>query len=86
MYFNLAAPYGKYGNRGLTEDIRKQTPKTKAVDAVIAAPMPPERVGVATPLAPGQPVVIDATAADAKEGGSAAHPKSAGLAAAATRG
>ncbi|HVS70700.1 MAG TPA: carbohydrate-binding protein [Phycisphaerae bacterium] len=70
MYFNLAGPYGKYGNWGLTEDIRKATAKTRAVDAVIAGPMPPVRVGAVLPTAGEAPLTIDAASADAKEGGS----------------
>ncbi|HVX83468.1 MAG TPA: carbohydrate-binding protein [Phycisphaerae bacterium] len=70
MYFNLAGPYGKYGNWGLTEDIRKATAKTQAVDEVIAGALPPVRVGTALPAEGGGAATIDATAADAKEGGS----------------
>lgn len=65
MYFNLAGPYGKYGNWGLLEDIRKPTAKMKAITEIVAAPTPPETAGVAIPA------TLQAVAANAKDGGGA---------------
>jgi hypothetical protein len=65
MYFNLAGPYGKFGNWGLLEELRKPSPKMKAIQEIVAAPMPPVSVG--TPV----PGAIDAVKADAREGGGA---------------
>jgi hypothetical protein len=49
MYYNLAGSYSKYGCWGLTDDIRKMTPKLKATAIIAAEPMPPLTAGVAVP-------------------------------------
>jgi hypothetical protein len=66
MYFNLASGYGKFGSWGLTEDIRKETPKTKAVAEVAAEPLPPETVGASIP---GTVMAYDFTANGGNGGG-----------------
>jgi hypothetical protein len=49
MYYNLACAYGKYGSWGLTEDIRKSTPKTEAIAKLRAGKLPAEVLGTALP-------------------------------------
>jgi len=49
MYFDLAGGYSKYGCWGLTEDIRKPSPKTQAIAQVKAAPLPTEIAGIGIP-------------------------------------
>jgi hypothetical protein len=63
MYFNLAGPYGKFGNWGLLEDIRKPTAKMRAITQLVSAPTPPETLGA------GIPTTLQAVDASAREGG-----------------
>jgi Carbohydrate binding module (family 6) len=49
MYYNLAGTYSKYGCWGLTDDIRKSTPKLKAATEIAAEPMPALTAGAVVP-------------------------------------
>ena len=49
MYYNLAGTYSKYGCWGLTDDIRKSTPKLKAAIEIASEPMPPLTAGSVVP-------------------------------------
>jgi hypothetical protein len=49
MYFDLAGAYGKFGCWGLTEDIRKPTPKTAGILDVLKTPLPKEVAGASIP-------------------------------------
>ncbi len=49
MYYGLAGTYSKYGCWGLTDDIRKSTPKMKAVADFANGPLPPVSAGTLVP-------------------------------------
>jgi hypothetical protein len=49
MYYNLAGTYSKYGCWGLTDDIRKSSPKWKAAAAIAEGPVPALTAGATVP-------------------------------------
>jgi len=63
MYFNAAGPFGKYGQWGLTDDVRKPTVKNKFVASYVTVDRPPVTAGASVPA------VLMAYEPTAKDGG-----------------